>query len=164
MLNQSIIPELQHEAAQTRKMLEKVPAEQFDWRPHQKSMSLKGLGGHVAELPGWVTMAIKKTELDFSTFDYKPYQAQSTEDLVAYFEKNVQEALEALQAATDEALMEPWSLRNGETIYFTMPRIAVIRSMALNHLIHHRGQLSVYLRLLEVPVPGMYGPSADEMP
>jgi uncharacterized damage-inducible protein DinB len=163
MLNQPILSELQHEAAQTKKMLEKVPYDQFDWNPHQKSMNLGRLAAHVAELPGWITMIVTTDELDFSKFDYKPYKAKSTEDLAQFFNQNVQQALEALQGASDETLLAPWTLRNGEHIIFTLPRIAAIRSMAMNHLIHHRGQLSVFLRLLDIPIPGMYGPSADEM-
>lgn len=163
MLNQPILSELQHEAAQTKKMLEKVPYDHFDWNPHQKSMNLGRLAAHVAELPGWITMIVTTGELDFSTFDYKPYKAKSTEDLAQFFNQNVQQALEALQGTSDETLLAPWTLRNGEHIIFTLPRIAAIRSMAMNHLIHHRGQLSVFLRLLDIPIPGMYGPSADEM-
>lgn len=163
MLNQPILSELQHETAQTKKMLEKVPYDQFDWNPHQKSMNLGRLAAHVAELPGWITMIVTTGELDFSTFDYKPYKAKSTEDLAQFFNQNVQQALEALQGTSDETLLAPWTLRNGEHIIFTLPRIAAIRSMAMNHLIHHRGQLSVFLRLLDIPIPGMYGPSADEM-
>ena len=163
MLNQSLLPEFRHEMAQTRKMLERVPFDQSTWQPHQKSMKLGQLAVHVAELPSWATVIINTNELDFATFDYKPFAPQSGAHLLEHFDQNVADAIKALQGATDEHLMQRWSLRNGEQVFFTMPRIASIRSMAMNHLVHHRGQLSVFLRLKDVPVPGMYGPSADEM-
>lgn len=162
MLGQSLIPELQHEAAQTKKMLEKVSYDQWQWKPHEKSMALGRLATHVAELPGWITMIANTDELDFSTMDYKPTELKSTEELTAFLDKNAQEAVAVLQSVSDERLMGDWTLRDGEQVFFTMPRIAVIRSMAMNHMIHHRAQVSVFLRLLNVPVPGMYGPSADE--
>lgn len=162
MLNQTVIPQVQHEAAQTKKMLERVPYDKADWKPHEKSMSLGRLATHVAELFGWITLTINSDELDFSKVDYKPVQVNSTDELVQCLQKNVEEAVKALEGASDERLRGDWTLRNGEQIFFTMPRIAVIRGAALSHLIHHRGQLSVYLRMLDVSVPGMYGPSADE--
>jgi uncharacterized damage-inducible protein DinB len=163
MISQSFIPELQNEASSARKMLERVPFDKLSWKPHEKSMSLGRLASHVAELPTWVTTTVKTDELDFSKIDYKPYQPSSTDDLVQYFEKNVEEAITALQGVSDETMMKSWTLRNGSHVILTMPKVATIRSLAINHLIHHRGQLSVYLRLVGVPVPGMYGPSADEM-
>lgn len=162
MLSQSLIPELQQEAASTRKMLERVPFDQVAWRPHQKSMTFGQLAAHVAELAAWITMTLNTTELDWQTFDYKPFEPRSAEELLGFFDSNVAEATSALQQASDEALMAPWTMRKGEQVYFTMPRIAVIRTFAMNHTIHHRAQLSVYLRLQDVPVPGMYGPTADE--
>ena len=162
MLSQSIIPELKQEGAQTKKILEKVPFDQWQWKPHQKSMALGRLASHVAELPKWITMCINTDELDFSKRGYKANVFESREQLLQHLDQNVQEALATLEKATDAQLLENWTLRNGEHVIFTMPKIAVIRSMSMNHMIHHRGQLSVFLRLLDIPIPGMYGPSADE--
>ena len=158
----ALISELQFEAATTRKCLERIPAEKFDYQPHEKSMKMGRLAVHVAEMTGWVIEIANKTELDFATMDYKPFEPQTTEELVGFLDKIVVDAVEALKTVSDEAMMENWSLRNGEQIYFTMPRIQVLRGMVFNHIVHHRGQLSVYLRLNDIPVPEIYGPSADE--
>jgi uncharacterized damage-inducible protein DinB len=157
-----ILGELEHEAATTRKVLERVPADKFDWKPHEKSMAFGRLATHVAEMHGWAKPTIEDPELDFAKMDYKPFEPTSTEELVAHFEKNLAEAMESLKGATDDIWHEPWSLRNGEQIYFTLPKIAVMRTMVLNHIVHHRGQLTNYLRLNDIPVPPIYGPSADE--
>ena len=125
-------------------------------------MKLGRLATHVAELPLWIVESINKNELDFSKGYFPHPTFESGEKLVGQFDKNINEAIAALKDSSDEKLNEMWSLRNGEHLYFTMPKKIVIRSMAINHLIHHRGQLSVYLRLLDVPIPGMYGPSADD--
>jgi uncharacterized damage-inducible protein DinB len=162
-LNQALIAELQQEAANTHKLLERVPAEHMDWQPHAKSMSLTRLATHIAELPGWITMALNTHELDLGARDYKPNMAKTAEELIAIHNKNVAGAKEALSNATDEQLAEPWTLRQGDHVIFTLPKVAVIRSAAMNHMIHHRGQLSVFLRLLDVPLPGIYGPTRDEM-
>lgn len=158
----ALIGELQQEAATTRKCLERIPSELFDYKPHEKSMTFGRLAVHVAEMVAWATETVNKTELDFATADYKPFEPQTTEELVAYADKVVAEAIEALKNTSDEAMMENWTLRNGEAVYFTMPRIQVLRGMVFNHIIHHRGQLSVYMRLNDIPVPALYGPSADE--
>jgi uncharacterized damage-inducible protein DinB len=158
----ALIGELQHEAATTRKVLERIPAEKFDYKPHEKSMTMGRLAVHVAEMTGWVVSATTMSELDFATMDYKPFEPQTTEELVAFFDKLVAESIEALKNTSDEAMMEKWTLRNGETVYFTMSRIQTLRGMVFNHIVHHRGQLSVYLRLNDIPVPEIYGPSADE--
>jgi len=162
-LNQVLIAELQQEAANTHKMLERVPAGHMDWQPHAKSMSLTRLATHIAELPGWITMTLNTQELDLGAMDYKPNLAGDVAELVAIHNKSVAGAEEALKNATDEQLAEPWTLRQGDHVIFTLPRAAVIRSMVMNHMIHHRGQLSVFLRLLDVPLPGIYGPTRDEM-
>ena len=159
---QGLLNELTHEAAQTRKMLERVPFEKADYKPHEKSFTMGRLAAHVAELAAWVTMTLKTDQLDFTDGSYKSPKPESQEELLRIFDKNVADAKEALQATSMEEMMKPWSLRAGEQVYFTMPKVAVIRSFAMNHLIHHRGQLSVYLRLNDLTVPGMYGPSADE--
>ncbi len=161
--NKGLIAELQMEAASTRKMLERVPLDKSDWKPHEKSMKLGRLAGHVAELPGWVAMTMTTDELDLSKMDYKPTMSTSTEELVGVLDTNVGKAMAALENAKDEDFDKMWTLRNGAHEIFTMPKKAVIRSMAYSHHYHHRGQLSVYLRLLDIPVPGMYGPSADDV-
>lgn len=161
-LNKSFIAELQHEAAQTRKMLERVPVEKNDWKPHEKSMKLGRLATHIAELTGWIYMIMATDELDFAKFDYKPTMAESVKDLLDKHDENVTQAISILETSADEDFGKMWTMRNGGQIYFTMPKAAVLRSFAFSHQYHHRGQLSVYMRLLNVPVPGMYGPSADE--
>ncbi|QYO65427.1 DinB family protein [Leptolyngbya sp. 7M] len=158
----AFIAELQHEAETTRKCLERIPAEKFDWKPHEKSMTFGALASHIAEMFGWTPAALTQTELDFAKMDYTPFQPATTEDLVEFLDKNVAEAIDTLRNTPDEVFMEQWSMRNGETVYFTMPKIAVMRSVVTNHIIHHRGQLSVYLRLNDIAVPQIYGPSADE--
>ena len=158
----ALIGELQVEAATTRKCLERIPAEKFDYTPHEKSMKMGRLAVHIAEMFGWAIETVNKTELDFATMDYKPFEPQTTEELVGFFEKILLETTEALKATSDEAMMENWTLRNGDQIYFTMPRIQVLRGMVFNHIVHHRGQLSVYMRMNDIPVPALYGPSADE--
>ena len=159
--SQILLPEFNQEMTSTRKMLERVPDGQFDWKPHPKSMALGRLASHVAELPSWATMTINTEKLEL-TPDFKPFSAGSTAELVSTLDKYAEEARTAIAGATDEALAVNWSLVfNGHTV-MTMPRSAVLRSVVMNHLIHHRAQLSVYLRLLNVEIPGMYGPSADE--
>lgn len=159
----ALLAELQHESANTRKMLERLPQSQFDWQPHEKSMSLIRLAGHIAEIPGlFVAQVVAEQELDFATSAYKRPEIGSTEALLGFFDQNRDRAIAALQATTEEALNQVWTLRNGQTVYVALPRKVMLRNLGLNHLIHHRGQLSVYLRLAGVSVPGMYGPSADE--
>jgi len=162
MLNQILIPEFTQEAGSTKRMLKKVPFDSYDWQPHGKSMALGKLADHVANTPKWATLILTTDEYDFTTGLYKETRATADHSAVDMFETNYQKALETLQQATDEALMTKWTLRGGDHVFFTLPRLAAIRTLAMNHLVHHRGQLSVYLRLLDVPVPGMYGPSADE--
>ena len=162
--NHALIAELQMEAASSRKMLEQVPTDKNDWKPHEKSMKLGNLANHVAELPGWITMTMGTEELDLATMNYKPVIPASTEELIARHDENINKAVAALENATNEDFEAMWTLRNGEHVIFSMPRKVVVRASALIHMYHHRGQLSVYLRLLDVHVPGMYGPSADEMP
>lgn len=157
-----LLGEIDHEAATTRKILERIPAEKFDFKPHEKSMTMSRLAAHVAEMFSWVTETCKTSEMDFAKIDYKPFEPKTTAELVEYFEKCVDEATEALKNTSDEQMKEPWTLRNGEQIYFTLPKINNLRTMCMNHIWHHRGQLSVYLRLNDIPVPSIYGPSADE--
>lgn len=161
-LNQSLLSELEYEGNSTRKVLSAVPFAKPDWKPHEKSMSMERLASHVAELPGWISMTLNTTELDFAKMDYKPAQPKSTEELLKMFDDNQAQALKDLASASDAQLMENWTMRSGDTIYFTMPKIAVIRTWAMNHGIHHRAQLGVYLRLNNIAVPGVYGPTADD--
>lgn len=157
-----LISELQHESANTRKMLELIPADKYAWKPHAKSTELLKLGAHLANNPIWIERIVRANEFDFSK-NHSPATAyKNLDDVLAIFDNNIADAIKALKGSTDEALMQPYTIRSGEKVFFTMPRVAVIRSFALSHTIHHRGQLSVYLRLLDVPVPGMYGPSADD--
>ena len=158
----AFIAELQHEAAATRKCLERIPAEKFDWKPHEKSMAFGRLASHIAEMFGWTPATLTQPELDFEKFDYTPYDPKSTQDLVEFLDKNVNEAIETLRNTPDDVFLENWTMRNGETVYFTMPKISVMRSFVGNHIVHHRGQLSVYMRLNDIAVPSIYGPSADE--
>ncbi len=165
-ISQTMLPELDHEMATTRRVLERVPlAEKGDWKPHEKSMTLSRLANHIAETPGWLSMTMKTDSLDVAPVDGPKYVSPSfatTEELLAAFDANVVEARAALAAATDQELALPWALQAGGEDMFKMPKVAVVRTWVLNHVIHHRGQLSVYLRELNVPVPSIYGPSADE--
>lgn len=154
--------QMQEEAVTTRKMLALVPADKLDWLPHPKSMSLVRLATHVAEIPSWVPMITDWEELDFSKGNYAPPVINSSGDLLAYFEKNFKSGTAALEKVSDDILNKPWSMRNGDEIFFTLPKSEVLR-MTLSQIIHHRAQLGVYLRLLDIPIPGSYGPSADEV-
>ena len=162
MIASAFIAEIEQEAKVTREMLSRIPADKFDWKPHEKSMSFGKLASHVAEMFGYTPATLAQPELDFSKFDYKPFEPATTDDLVEFLDKNVNEAVDALRNTADGQFAESWTMRNGETVYFTMPKIAVMRSVVLNHIVHHRGQLSVYLRLNDIAVPSIYGPSADE--
>lgn len=163
MLNQTFLAELKHEAASTKRILERVPEGKFDWKPHQKSMSLGRLTTHVAELPGFLNSILTMDEIDFAKGHYKAAHANTPEELLNVFQQKLDEVVETLQNTSDEKMEALFTLRSGDHIIATLPRKVAVRSMALNHIIHHRGQIAVYLRLLDVPVPGLYGPSADEM-
>lgn len=158
---QSLHQELEREALTTRKMLSRVPADKFDWQPHPKSMTLKQLATHIAELPTWITMTLTTDELDFETSPYQPAPLESNGDLMNYFEKCLEEGRQHLADAKENILDKPWTLRSGKTIYLTEPKREMLRT-TFSQIIHHRAQLGVFLRLLDVPIPGSYGPSADE--
>lgn len=162
MIASSLIAEMQQEAAVARTCLERVPSEKFDWKPHEKSMTFGRLAVHIAEMFNWTAVTLQQSELDFAKFDYKPLEPSTTEELVESLDKNVTDAIDVLRNTTDDVFLEDWTMRNGETIYMTMPKIAVMRSFVMNHIVHHRGQLSVYMRLNDIAVPSIYGPSADE--
>jgi uncharacterized damage-inducible protein DinB len=156
-----LLKELDQEAVTTRKMLERVPVEKLDWQPHQKSMKLDLLAVHVAELPSWIAMALHTSELDFAAQPYEPAIVKSNEELLQHFEKSLQEGRIALSNAKEEDLLPTWTLRTGDHIHAVYTKYEVVRH-SLAQTIHHRAQLGVYLRLLDIPIPGSYGPSADE--
>jgi uncharacterized damage-inducible protein DinB len=156
-----LLKEMEQEAETTRKMLGRVPDDKFDWRPHEKSMTIKQLTTHIAELPSWVTMALTTEELDFASNPYQPVDVNSTADLLAFFERSLADGKSHLATASEEQLTGNWTLREGDQVYFKSNKLGVIR-MAFSQIIHHRAQLGVYLRLLNIPIPGSYGPSADE--
>lgn len=162
---QSLLPEFDHEMATTRKMLAVVPEGRNDWKPHPKSMTLGRLAGHVAELPGWGSVTMEETELDFAPAGAPPMQPgmfTTREGTLRTFDENVAKARAAIAKAPDSEFVVPWTLKAGGRTIFTMPRIAVVKSFVMSHMIHHRAQLGVYLRLNDVAIPGCYGPSADE--
>jgi uncharacterized damage-inducible protein DinB len=159
-----MLPEFDQEMANTRKMLEHVPEDRFDYQPHPKSWKLNRLAGHVADLPNWVTHTMNVEVLELQPGQYKPFEPTNRKELLDHFDKHTGEARAALAAATDEQLNTNWTMKwEGKTV-MTMPRVAVLRSVVMNHMIHHRAQLGMYLRLTNTVVPGMYGPSADETP
>jgi uncharacterized damage-inducible protein DinB len=160
-IKDALLPEFDHEMATTRKVIERVPEGKFGFKPHEKSMSMGQLASHIAEMPTWATTGITLDSVDLAS-GYKPFEAASSAALLEMFDKNVAGARNSIAGASDETFMKSWSLKRGDKTLMTMPRIAVVRSFMLNHVIHHRGQLSVYLRLNDVPVPSIYGPSADE--
>ena len=161
-LNESLLQELQQEAQSTRKMLERVPDDKFGWKPHEKSMTLGQLAAHIADIPNWVPVTVDQDELDFNSKDYVPPKADSSKELVKMFDEAMAKAVECLKKADDKTLMGNWKMRSGDTVYFEMPKLAVLRMFVFSHNSHHRGQLSVYLRINDVPLPQVYGPTADE--
>ena len=158
---EAFLNELEHESVGTKKMLALVPADKGDWKPHEKSMKLKDLAIHLADLPTWITLALTTEELDFATSPYNPTNCDGGEELVRYYEKNMQEAKQLLQKSNDAILPEDWTLRSGPIVYMKQNKLITIRH-SFCQMVHHRAQLGVYLRLLNIPIPGVYGPSADE--
>lgn len=158
-LNEPLVAELQIEAGPTREMLKRVPQDALAWKPHEKSRTLGEIAAHIANLPGLFIATLGQDALDRHA--YKSV-VDTVADILATFDRNISNSLEVLKTLSDERLLASWSYRYGEQVIFEMPRLVVIRTTALNHLIHHRGQLSVYLRLLNVPLPAVYGPTADE--
>lgn len=161
-LIEPILLELSYEAATTRKMLERVPEAQLAWKPHEKSMSLARLATHLAEIPGWVHSILDQDEFVMGATSYTPLTASSVAEILEMFDRNIATLSEHLRGLTNERLMTTWRLKKGDRVLVEMPRLAMIRTMLINHSIHHRGQLSVYLRLHDVPLPPVYGPTADE--
>ncbi|MSR61240.1 MAG: DinB family protein [Planctomycetes bacterium] len=156
-----LIRDLEAEAKKTRAMLAVVPEAKLDWKPHAKSMTLGGLVGHVAENPAWIP-AMLEDEMDFGAMkDYRPFAPKDRTELLTAFDKNMRAGLEAIRGRSDAFLLATWTMRNGDKVLMSAPKHEALRGTAIHHWIHHRGQLSVYLRLLDVPLPQTYGPTAD---
>ena len=164
-LKDALLPEFEREMATTRNVLARCSDDSLQWRPHPKSWTMAELATHIANMAGWTIPTLTQDSMDIAPAGAPPYKeepAASQQAVLALFDKNAAAGKAALESATDEQLMKSWSLLAGGQTIFTMPRIAVLRSLIMNHSIHHRGQLSVYLRLNDIPVPSIYGPSADE--
>jgi uncharacterized damage-inducible protein DinB len=164
-ISASLLPEFDQEMANTRKALERIPDDKFDWRPHEKSMAMGGLATHLATLPSWTVYTINQDSLDLAPPGGESFRAEekrSRREILEEFDKNAAAARDAIAGASDEEMLKPWSLLKGGVTLMTLPKIAVLRGFVMNHIIHHRGQFTVYLRLNDVPVPPIYGPSADE--
>lgn len=162
---QSILPEFEHEMAGTRKTLERIPDEKLDWKAHPKSNTIGWVAAHLAEIPGWAEGTLTQDSWDINPVGGEPYKtpkATSRKQILEIFDKNVAAAKKAIAATKDDAFLKQWSLLSAGQPIMTMPRIAVIRGFVLNHMIHHRAHLCVYLRLNDIPVPALYGPSGDE--
>jgi uncharacterized damage-inducible protein DinB len=159
---ETFLNELQQETETTRKMLARVPNDKYDWKPHEKSMDIRSLSTHIAELPSWIPLALNTDELDFAAEPYSQTPIADTTALLEYAEKNFEQGKAALESGNDDVLDKTWILRDGANILATTTKAGMIRT-SLSQIIHHRAQLGVYLRLLNIPIPGSYGPSADEM-
>ena len=157
-----LLKELDYEVQVARKMLALVPEDKFDWKPHTKSTAMKQLAIHIAELPSWITLGLNTTEMDFETNPYTPTPADHPSDLLAILERSHESGKDSLNNASEEDLLPSWTLRSGKQVYSVMTKYELIRH-SLNQITHHRAQLGVYLRILNIPIPGSYGPSADEM-
>jgi uncharacterized damage-inducible protein DinB len=163
-IKDALLPEYDHEMGSTRRLLERVPEADFSWKPHERSYTLGQLAGHLANIPNWIPYTC-----DYAIFDVtsigdaaRPKDPVSVAELLATFDANVKKGRKKIDEQTDASLMGMWTFKQGEHEIFTMPKASVLRSFIMNHTIHHRGQLTVYLRLRNVPLPAIYGPSADE--
>lgn len=166
-IKDALLPEFDFEMEKARKTLERVPGDKLGWKPHAKSGTMGWLAGHLAEVPGWATVALQQDSFDLAPPGAPAHQPRipgSPQEILDTFDKNVAAARTALASASDAQLQQKWTLLKGGQEIFSMPRVAVVRSFVMNHLIHHRAQLGVYLRLNDIPVPSIYGPSADEQP
>jgi uncharacterized damage-inducible protein DinB len=159
---QAILGDLDHELANTRRVLERAPYDQYDWRPHEKSFSLGQLCAHLQNILFWQRTILEQDGFDLGASPPPRTVPKDTAELLHLFDEQKQKLDEVIANTEDTAFGEPWTLRHGDQVIFAMPRAAVMRGMGISHMVHHRGQLSVYLRLLDVPVPAIYGPSADE--
>jgi uncharacterized damage-inducible protein DinB len=157
----AIVKEMSQEAAATRRLLERVPTQHFTWKPHEKSMSMGRLATHIAEIPGWVSTILDKDGFDIGTSNYTPQTAGSVAEVLSMFDRNVPLAESAIRRQTLDRLSTLWRITKQGQVLLEIPRMGVIRTLLLSHIIHHRGQLSVYLRLKDVPLPSIYGPTAD---
>ena len=160
--NAPLIAEFKYESAVTRKFLERVPLDRSDWKPHPKSMSIGKLAAHIAELPGWVSVTLDQDEFDFASQYAPPPAFKTNDELVRFFDELAGKALKSLENCPDERFSQNWTLRNGAHVYFTRQRFPVLRDFVFSHIVHHRAQLGVYLRLLDIPLPSTYGPTADD--
>jgi uncharacterized damage-inducible protein DinB len=161
-INAALLAELKQESGNTRKMIERVPSDKLEWRPHEKSMTIGRLATHIADIPIWFSRILNADEFDFATAVFTRDVKENTEAILQLFDERLKDAINLLESAGDEKLNATFIMRRGDQIFFQFPRKVALRNFCYNHLYHHRGQLSVYLRLLDIPVPGMYGPSADE--
>ena len=163
-LKDALLPEYDHEMGTTRRLLERVPEADLSWKPHEKSFSLGQLISHIANIPHWIDFTCDVAVFDLATLgeDARDKDPKSIAALLKTFDANVKNGRQKIDAQTDPMMFAQWTLKQGEHEILTMPRVAVLRSFIMNHLIHHRGQLSVYLRLRNVPIPAIYGPTADE--
>lgn len=163
-IKDALLPEFDHEMGTTRRLLDRAPEQAFDWKPHDKSMTLGELSSHLANIPHWCTRIFDVSVLDLATIpeDARPQPATTRVALLARFDARVAQARARLVTATDAEMLAPWTLKQADQEIFTLPRVAALRSFVMNHSIHHRGQLTVYLRLNNVPLPSIYGPTADE--
>ncbi len=159
---ESMVAEIGHEAATTRRLLERLPEQHFGWKPHEKSMTLGRLAGHIAEIPGWISTIVEKDEFDVAASGRTPAVHKTRAEVIQLFDANVAKITEVLKRQTDQRMMAPWRLKKAGQLIFELPRVAMVRAMGMTHVVHHRGQLSVYLRLKDVPLPSIYGPTADE--
>ena len=161
-MTQVFLKELEAEASTTRKMLSRIPDSKYDWKPHEKSMTVRALATHIAELASWIPMVLHTSELDFESSPYQPEKIANTEQLLGYFEQCLAAGKAGLVAASDADLQPNWTLRSGKTVLSATTKSEFVR-IIFSQVIHHRAQMGVYLRLLNIPIPGSYGPSADEM-
>jgi uncharacterized damage-inducible protein DinB len=159
-ISEEFVKEVEQESRATREMLKRIPPETFDWKPHEKSMTMKRLSVLVADMFGWFEFEIDSDELDFAK-GYEMPDPRSTEGLVKFFEKRLQDGLTSLRGANDAKFSERWKLRRGDNIFLETSKLEIVRQ-TINHMVHHRGQLSVFMRLKDIPVPPIYGPTADE--
>lgn len=161
-IGEMLAAEIEQEAVATRKVLERLPDDKFDWQPHEKSYKMGALASHVVNSLGWTQATIGSDELDMANADFTPQEFTSADEAVAGFDKQLKAATDLLRNTSDAEMMGNWTLREGDKVFMTLPKAAVIRGFVMNHGIHHRAQLAMYLRLNDVPVPQIYGPSADE--
>lgn len=158
----AMVAEVEHEAASTRRLFERIPDDKLDFKPHEKSYSLGHLAGHLAEMFGWGGSVLTSDEFEWSESEYEPFVPATAAAALSRLDESVAAFKEAAEGVSDEALMQTWTMRSGDHVIMELPRASAIRASILNHFVHHRGQLTVYLRLLDVPLPPIYGPTADE--